>query len=264
MGRASYSKVDTWNSCPYKYKLRYVDKLETIPDQRPDNALYMGTAIHEGIESGSIEKAIESYNSNYKELTSANELELFKIKSILPKAIEQLPRGEVYEYKLLNEEFIGYIDCLVKISEGIYDLIDFKYSQNITGYKSSGQIHIYKYYYERLTGNTIRNLYYAFIPKYCEKLDESFSEDDIKQRIIDWSNKHDIVLEKVDYDPVQVRYFFARKTLMEKDQEFKKRKSFRCNWCEFNKFCTSNGTDRSELVENNKPEEIIVSEVSLF
>ena len=44
----SHSKVETHHTCPYKYKLRYVDKLEPKPDLRPSNALYIGTAVHEG------------------------------------------------------------------------------------------------------------------------------------------------------------------------------------------------------------------------
>ena len=70
----SHSKVETHHTCPYKYKLRYVDKLEPKPDLRPSNALYIGTAVHEGIEHRSIEKAFESYKSNYPEISKENEL----------------------------------------------------------------------------------------------------------------------------------------------------------------------------------------------
>ena len=30
--RFSYSSVSMFNQCPYRWKLRYVDKLKTIPD----------------------------------------------------------------------------------------------------------------------------------------------------------------------------------------------------------------------------------------
>ena len=63
--RFSYSRVGCFANCPYQYKLRYIDKLQTIPDQAPDNALYLGTAIHEAFETGSVDAAIKSYRSNY-------------------------------------------------------------------------------------------------------------------------------------------------------------------------------------------------------
>ena len=248
----SYSKVETWNSCPYKYKLRYIDKLEPIPDTRPDNALFEGTAVHEGIENRSVDKAIESYKSNFTEITKDHEIEILKLKTILPRAIEQIPEGE-YEYKLFDGLFVGYIDMLVKIDEGLYDLYDFKFSNNISGYKKSGQVHIYKYYYEKLTGNKIRNMYYAFIPKMKEKLDESISEQDFMKLLEKYSTK-DIKFEKIEFDKQQIGWFFARKTLMERDKTFNKRYSNKCLYCEFAKYCSTNGKDKSELLNKDPVE----------
>ena len=61
----SYSRVSTALNCPYQYKLRYIDKLKTLPEQDANNALYLGTAIHEAFETGNVDDAIESYRSNY-------------------------------------------------------------------------------------------------------------------------------------------------------------------------------------------------------
>lgn len=262
--RVSYSQVNCFWSCPYKYKLRYKDHLEPVPDTSPTNALYEGTAIHTGIETRDIEKAIENYKSNYKELTKDHEIEIMKIKTILPKAIEQIPEGE-YEYKLLTDEFVGYIDMLVKVGEGIYDLADFKFSNNISGYKKSGQIHIYKYYYEKLTGNKIRNMYYVFIPKLTEKLNEGLTEEKFINEILPAYSKKDIKFEKVEYDPQQLRWFFARKALMNKATTFEKRYSHECTWCEYAAYCRTNGEDTSGLIikkEENKQGE--AQEVDLW
>ena len=50
----SYSKVGCYNECPYHYKLSYIDKLKSKFDEKPTNALCLGTAVHEGIEKRSV------------------------------------------------------------------------------------------------------------------------------------------------------------------------------------------------------------------
>lgn len=252
----SYSKINCWNTCPYKYKLTYLDKLKPKPDLRANNPLFIGTATHEGIETGSVEKAVESYKSNYSEITRLNEIEILKLETVLPKAIKDIPRGE-YETKVVYKDgFIGYIDCLVPVSEGVYDLLDFKTTNNIGGYKRSGQVHIYKYYYEKVTGNKIRDLYYVFIPKYMDSLNESLSNEDIKEKLIEYFNSKEIHFEKIEYDSKQVGYFFARKALMEKAKDFPKRPSQSCSYCDYKKYCLTNGADTSELLEPEVKEEI--------
>ena len=244
----SYSKVGCYNECPYHYKLSYIDKLKSKFDEKPTNALCLGTAVHEGIENHSVDKAVESYKSNYSTWGEDNEVEIYKLKKVLPKAITQIPEGE-YEYKLVGEDgFIGYIDLLVKVDEGVYDMYDFKYSNNSSKYKKSGQVHIYKYYYEKLTGNKIRNMYYAVVPKCTTVLNEDF-KGDIREEIDKYLEDKDIHFEQIEYDPMQIKYFFARKTLMEKAVSYEKRYSMYCNWCEFKMFCRTNGKDRSEIDE---------------
>ena len=259
----SYSKVSTWNDCPYKYKLRYVDKLEVKPDLSPSNALYFGTATHEGIEHRSVESALESYKSNYPEITEAHEVEMLKLKTILPKAFEQIPEGE-YEKCLRDKDgFIGFIDCIVENEDGTVDLLDFKTSNNVSGYLKSQQLHVYKYYYEKLTGRTVKNLYYVFIPKFKDTLTEGMSEEDIetlKKRIVDYFKDKNIRFERVEYDDTKKGLFFARKAMMEKDTEFPKRYTTMCQWCDYKLYCRTNGQDKSELVEK----EPVLKEVNLF
>lgn len=243
--KVSYSLLNTFNACPFQYKLKYIDKLQPKDDLRPDNPLFVGTACHEGIESRDINQALESYKSHYPELNSENEFEIEKLKIVLPKAISEIPECELYEYKLeAPDEFVGYIDGLVKVGDNTYDLLDFKTSNNVSSYKNSGQVHIYKYYFERLTNNKVRDLYYVFIPKADEKLNESLSN---KEKILEDLKKKEIHFEKIPFDKQQVNYFFARKSILEKSKTFNKRYSSKCNWCQFKKFCKSNGLDKSEL-----------------
>ena len=45
--RMSFSRVETFVNCPYRFKLRYLDKLETLPEwDDPANPLIIGTALH--------------------------------------------------------------------------------------------------------------------------------------------------------------------------------------------------------------------------
>ena len=90
----SYSRVGCFGNCPFQYKLRYIDKLKTLPDQEPDNALYLGTAIHEAFETGSVDAAIKSYRSNYYTLTDAHINEEIKLEILIPKVLALLPPAE--------------------------------------------------------------------------------------------------------------------------------------------------------------------------
>ena len=248
--KVSYSSLSCFNDCPYKYKLRYLDKLETKFDERPDNPLVLGTAIHEGIETGDIDKAINTYKENYSIFDENNEWEILKLKSILPIAIRDIPKGE-YEHRLnIDNEFVGFIDLLVKVDEGVYDLYDFKYSNNISRYLKSPQIHIYKYYFERITGNVIRNMYYVFIPKNTKKFPAILTEE-IKNKLISEINNDSIRFEKVDYDKRHIKHFFSRKSILEKTEEFNKRYSTKCSYCEYQKYCRTRGQDTSELTESS-------------
>ena len=48
----SYSRVNTFAQCPYKFKLQYLDEVTTIRDPAADDALIVGSAMHKGIEEG--------------------------------------------------------------------------------------------------------------------------------------------------------------------------------------------------------------------
>ena len=212
----------------------------------PNNALFLGSALHEGIEKRSVDEAIEKYKSYFEEITPSNDFEIEKLEQAVIKAINALPEGD-YEYRLSDPDgFVGYIDMLVKVEDGVYDLYDFKYSNAVGRYSNSAQIHVYAYYYEKITGNKIRNMYYAMIPKLMETLNESLDKEAKLKEYIDNS---EVTLNKIEYDKKQVSYFFARKVMMEKDDKFIKRQSGACRWCEFKHYCESNGEDRSELVD---------------
>lgn len=257
----SHSKVDCYLTCKYKYKLRYIDKLKTRPNRDYNNPMLLGLACHTGIEKRSIEEALNSYKSNYLFITRDHEIEMLKLTETLKKAIEQIPEGE-YEKCLSGEDgFIGYIDCLVPVGENEYDLLDFKYSNNVSKYRKSSQVHVYKYYFEQLTEGKIRNIYYVMIPKYTNKDSKRLSDQALKEDITGYFKNNDIRFEKIEYDPDQVKSFLESRDLMFNETSYDKCPSDKCTWCEYFKYCKSDGADTSEL-EPKKEEKI--EPVSLF
>lgn len=60
----SHSKVETFESCPYRYDLRYNQGIKTIPPDNADNALFLGTALHTGLEKD-VQTAIHEYFMSY-------------------------------------------------------------------------------------------------------------------------------------------------------------------------------------------------------
>ena len=133
-----------------------MEGLNTIPDTEPDNALILGTALHTGIEEG-IEKALDFYQSSFPILTDDHVNEMMKLEAMIPKAKALLPPGGAFELPIGNADFIGFMDYLWPAGwmntrhpsnywgedVQVFDLYDFKYSNNAKSYAVSGQLHEY-------------------------------------------------------------------------------------------------------------------------
>ena len=150
--RFSHSRVEVFDRCPFKYRLRYVDGLDTIPNTDADNALILGTALHTGIEEG-VEQALDFYKNSFPVLTDDHIHEMMKLEAMIPKAKAMLPPGGTFELPIGNADFIGFMDYLVPVGKGLkldglitgedldefeaFDLYDFKYSNNAKNYAVS-------------------------------------------------------------------------------------------------------------------------------
>ena len=104
--KCSHSRIDCFRSCPFKYQLRYLDRLHTIPNTDPDNALILGTALHTGIEQG-VDQALEFYQNNFPVLTDEHINEMIKLEALIPKAAALLPPGGRFEVPIGDADFIG-------------------------------------------------------------------------------------------------------------------------------------------------------------
>ena len=163
--------------------MRYIDKIEALPSTDADNALIIGTAMHIGIEKG-IEEGIKAYYDSFPIITDDHVNEAIKLEYLIPKGQEILPEGE-YELQIMNYDFVGFIDLTSGNDDGSYDIYDFKYSNNIKGYMDSGQLHLYKYFYEKQFKKKIRNLNFVFIPKVNIKQKSTENIISFRKRIIE-------------------------------------------------------------------------------
>lgn len=263
--QTSYSRISTHEKCPYQYKLRYVDKLKTLPTDDPQSPLILGHALHTGIEKD-VAAAIDEYYGAYPIIDDRHVTEAMKLEYLIPKVKAVLPEGE-HEVKIETDDFVGYIDLLVPrkdivsldTDDELYDIYDFKYSNNVNSYMDSAQLHLYKYFFELTNpGKRIRNMYFVFVPKsnlrikYKNKTnprDETIYE--FRNRCLEDLESKEIRVESVKYDPNKViEYLTATKHCVE-DTEYIKNPTRLCDWCEYQLYCEK-GIDCMNLPKNER------------
>lgn len=271
--QVSYSRVSTHEKCPYQFKLRYRDKLKTIFNCDPQNALVLGHALHTGIEKD-VAAAIDEYYGEYPIIDDAHVTEAMKLEYLIPKVKKLLPEGQ-HEVKIETKDFIGFIDLLVPadeweftpmgtkvtISTDTYDIYDFKYSNNVKGYLDSAQLHLYKYFFELANqGKHIRNLYFVFVPKCNLRMkhknktnptDETIYE--FRKRCVEDLEQKEITVKKIDYDPNKVIEYLINTKHCVEDTEYIKNQTRLCDWCEYKLYCEK-GIDYMILPKNERRE----------
>lgn len=242
MTKWSYSRVECFKKCPYQFKLRYINKLKTIPDQEADNALYLGTALHTGMEED-IPSAIKSYYGNYYVINDAHVNEAVKLETVLDKGKPHIPEGE-NEVPLNSDDYVGFIDRLVQIDENTYDLYDYKYSNNVDRYLESGQLSVYKYKFEQLNpGKRIRKLYFVFFPKTKIRQKKTETIAQFRARIKETLDKEPSVrVVEVPYSPEKVEEYESTIREIGRTKKFERNVNRLCDWCEYKDYCL-NGQD---------------------
>lgn len=235
--------------------MRYVDGIKTLPDTEATNALILGTALHTGIEEG-LEAGLKAYIDAFPIISDAHINEMMKLEYWIPKVREMLPEG-IYEHPIVGSDFIGYADLLVPVESletmenalsggkcickyKTFDLYDFKYSSNQKSYMSSGQLHEYKYFIEKVHPEwKIRNMFFVFIPKVSIRQKKTESLIDFRERIKEELKKESVQIVPVEYNPDKVVDFAMNiKTILEA-KNYPKEKSYLCGWCEYQEFCES-------------------------
>lgn len=234
-----YSAVSTFEQCPYRYKLQYIDGLKTIPTDDPANALVIGTALHKAIETD-IDTAIQEYFDSYPIITDQHIDEEIKLRYLIPQVKEILPEG-IHEVQVIDRNFMGTLDLLVPVGEKEFDLYDFKYSNNWMRYMDSKQLHLYKYYFEKCGVERIRNMYFIFVPKVQIRQKKTETVFDFRKRLLKELGKVQVKKEPVQYNPQKVIDHLEMTQQIMQCQEYPKNPTRLCNFCEYQQYCESNG-----------------------
>lgn len=242
MDRFHFSTAQCFDQCPARFDFRYRQGIETLPPDNADNPLLLGTAIHRGMEVG-MEQAIEEYKNSYPVINDLHINEIIKLEYWIPRMKELLPEG-LHEVNFKNEVYEGTADLLVpctkhdlELPHGQFDLYDFKYSNNVDHYMESEQLHVYKYYLERIKGIKIRRMFFVFVPKVQIKQKKTEELQEFRFRILQELKKREIEIKEVIYDPEKVIKFQDTCMKIGLTSEYKKEVNYLCNWCEYKDYC---------------------------
>lgn len=240
--------------------MRYLDGIKTDSPTEPDNALILGQAVHTGIEK-SLEEALEEYAFSYPIITDEHINEMMKLEVVIPLAKAAIPPGGEFEVEISDKDFHGFIDYLVPATifeRGVelpdtYDLYDFKYSNNVSGYKQSGQLHEYKYFFERNNpGKRIRNMYFVFVPKVTIRQKKTETLQEFRERLKSELAKVEVKIVQIEFNYNKVIDFLFGIKAVNEEAEFPQEKTYLCRYCEFQEFCEKGWNYFMKLPENKR------------
>ena len=243
MERFHYSTAECFDNCPARWDFRYQQGIKTIESDDPANALKIGTALHRGIETD-VETAIKEYYMSYPVITDLHINEAIKLEYWIPKVKDILPDG-LHEVQMQSDWYEGTMDLLVpctkldgELEHGQFDLYDFKYSNNIKHYMDSKQLHVYKYFCERILGKKIRKQFFVFVPKTSIRQKKTETLEDFRKRLmLELEKMGDVQVKEVEYEPQKVIDFFEICMELQHTNHYTKEFSYLCNYCEYNEYC---------------------------
>lgn len=241
-----FSTAECFDNCPHRFKLRYVEDLDVLPSDDPQNPLILGTAIHRGMETD-LQTAIHEYLMHFPVIDDRHINEVIKLEHWIPKMKELIPEG-LHEFNFSNDVYEGTADLLVKVWEDQdpilpertcewYDLYDFKYSNNIDHYMESRQLHVYKHYLQKTKGIYIRRMFFVFVPKVMIKQKKTETIEQFRLRLKQELDNREIQIKEVIFDQSKVDDFHETCMNIGLTQDFKKMKSYLCDWCEYKDYC---------------------------
>lgn len=218
----------------------YLDGVSTNKSTDPDNPLILGQAVHTGIEKD-LEAAIREYAFSYPIITDEHINEIMKLEKVIPLVRETIPRGGQFEVEVKDDDFHGFIDYLVPIGytagdtdslvqEALivaneFDLYDFKYSNNVSRYKDSKQLHLYKYFFERDNpGKKIRNMYFVFVPKVSIRQKKTETLQEFRNRLTEELANVEVKTVQIEFNIQKVIEFLFEIKAVNEETEFPREK----------------------------------------
>lgn len=270
MFKTSYSRVGTFTQCPRKFELNYVDGLEVPFNCDAANPLVIGTMLHECIEVG-VDEAIVNYKAAYPVMTDLMVNELMKIRVLGSRARELAWRmldddiDPVFEVKVEDDSgFVGFIDMLIPRGNGLWTMLDFKYSNNVDRYLESGQLSVYKYFYEKThPGEIIQDMAFLIVPKTMIRQKKTEDLYQFRERLAATLDDMWPKLYRVEYDPEKVADFAVGTCTMANATEFPKHESRLCDWCDYKDLCLG-GNDMFILPKNERRAEAVITDPDMW
>ena len=224
--KLSYTSLNSYNECKFKYYIKYVLKLDEYEDSF---ASFIGSLFHEILtlykkNNFNLDLLYNEYLSK-RELTLKERLLLVRIKRELEKLIEVINNQnkltnyneEFYEKKIevdldkkISVKFIGYIDKIMfrkEIEDTYFSIIDYKTGKIDTNiepikYGLHMQLPVYLYlinFSKTITNPIFTGIYYQNIlfdyPTYSINLDKELKE---RYLLKGYSTDNIEVLEKFD------------------------------------------------------------------
>ncbi len=213
----SYSRINAYRQCPYKYKLIYLDDWKSPPN--PFTSL--GQSIHRALEEFhalklySLEQLLDCYNRSWKNegFSSAVETQEFfdKGTKMLTNYFKEQEDSKTeilfieknFRFKLGRNYIIGIIDRVDKHPDGTYEVIDYKTHQQIWGKEKADsdlQLTIYSLACEKALSFKADTLSYYFL-SHNKKVSTSRSKEQLEEaeKLIE-SVSRDIYKEKFEPD----------------------------------------------------------------
>ena len=261
----SHSRLSTFEQCPYKYKLKYIDKIQ--PETPYTIETFLGTRVHEVLEKlyrdlghqkiNTIEELLQYYHSQWMNHWSDDIILVKKqyAKDTFLKRGEQYIRDFYHHYFPFDQDrtvsledriiidldekgtykLQGYIDRLSKRDDGNYEIHDYKTNNRIPTpdhFRKDRQLALYalgvKKQYPQVKDIS---LIWHFL-----KFDKEIT-----------SERTDKELEKLKQDVIRL----IKK--IEQTTSFPTTPSVLCNWCEYKPMCPqwSNLFVLNEKAEND-------------
>lgn len=248
LGKAfSPSSINTYLNCPRQYLYDYVLGLKA-KDGNPDSMSY-GSAIHHSLEFAvksaieikkypTEEEIINTFKTELKNLplSSYEQREILQTRGekALQEYYSQLcntPVSMLYtveqpvKFEMDGVKFYGIIDRIDKNSDGTYTIYDYKTGNAKTNRNICpdgeyehyyNQIGLYKYYFEKSTGNKVKETTFIFPEDYTKNLTLNLTDDDC----LDIENKFKTAISNIKSYKFEPTY--------KKDS---------CKYCQYKDFC---------------------------
>lgn len=253
MQRMSYSRAGCFEKCPHQYELRYIEGIEV--QRAPDAAdpLIVGTAMHHAIEQG-VEEAVREYHEQFPVSTDEHVAEEIKIRALAPKVsaiLAEFAPGGVFETELKEEgRFVGYVDYAAQAPDGTWTLYDFKYTnpKNAKRYADGEQLQVYAHYWEKIGFGEVGALCYIIIPKTMIRQKKTETTMQFRQRLEATLAGMKPEMVWVPWDRGRVITYLERVIEVIGAEEYPKKQSRLCDWCEYQDYCESDGKDATMIL----------------